>query len=236
MIDERRVSIVIPSYERTDLLFASFAQVMDEIYVDEIVIVDDCSSEKVWEEIKERAKTMPKVKVFRNSINLDCYKNKRRAVELASNEWVILLDSDNVIDPTYLYHIFKNKFWDKNNIYTPDFAQPNFDFRHFSGLLITQGNVSSWIDEPLFEVCLNACNYFVNRDEYLKVFDSSIDPVTSDSIYFCYKWLESGNRIQVVEGLKYFHRVHGGSHYQNNVSRTPNGFHESVLNKIRHLI
>lgn len=236
MIDQRRISISIPTYERTDLLFASFAQVIDEVYVDEIIIVDDCSSEQVWEEIKERAKTMPKVKVFKNSFNLDCYFNKRRAVELAKNEWVILLDSDNVIDQNYLYQIFKNKQWGETIIYTPDFASPTFDFRHFSGLLITKENVSSWIEEPMFETMLNACNYFVNKEQYLKGFDSSIDPVTSDSIYFCYKWLEAGNRIQVVEGLKYFHRVHSGSHYQRNVARTPNGFHESILNKLRHLV
>ena len=78
-------------------------------------------------------------------------------------------------------------------------------------------------------------NYFVNRDEYLRVWDGSIDPVTSDSLYQNYNWLNGGNSIYVVPNLTYEHRVHSGSHYQNNVRRTPQGFHDSIIEKLKNM-
>jgi hypothetical protein len=47
------------------------------------------------------------------------------------------------------------------------------------------------------------------------------------------RWLESGKSIYVVPGLEYEHRVHDGSHYQNNVRRTPRGFHQDTENKLK---
>lgn len=234
MTDPKPISLCIPTYERTDLLFESFQEVIDDDRISEVVIVDDKSSNAVWEELQKHA-THPKIKLYRNEINEDCYRNKMTALSYASSDFAILLDSDNVIDKSYIDQLFKFPKWDRYTIYTPDFAYPNFDFRAFSGFLITKENVAKWIDEPMFEVLLNAANYFVNVSEYLKVFDDSIDPVTSDSIYMAYRWLAIHNRIKIVDGMKYFHRVHNGSHYQNNVRRTPNGFHETILNNLRQM-
>jgi len=233
MAEDRRISLCIPTWNRFEMVFESFEQVADDWRIDEIVILDDASDMDIFKQVISRSDNYSNVFVLRNEKNLDCYRNKMESIKMANNDWAIILDSDNIITKEYIDKLYSVYEWDSKTIYTPDFAAPVFDFRHFSGLLVTKENVSAWIDEPMFETMLNACNYFVNTSEYLKVFDESIDPVTSDSIYFCYKWLEAGNRIQVVEGLKYFHRVHNGSHYKNNVARTPNGFHESILNKLR---
>lgn len=232
----RELSIAIPSYNRFEMVIESFERVLNVDEVKEVIIVDDCSTDGSYEKLCEHFKNEPKVKVFKNDKNEDCYKNKKISVEKCISNWIILLDSDNSIDFGYLYSLFQILDWKEDTIYTPDFAMPTFSFQQFSGLLITKGNISRWIDEPLFETMLNASNFFINRNEYLKVWDGSVDPVTSDSIYFTYKWLESGRKIQVVDGLKYNHRVHSGSHYQNNVHRTQLGFHESVLNKLKELI
>jgi hypothetical protein len=87
---------------------------------------------------------------------------------------------------------------------------------------------------------LNAANYFVNRHEYLKLFNPDIDPVTSDSIYMTSRWLEFGNSIYVVPDLSYQHRVNNheeeeGSHYGRNIRRTPQGLHESIIKKLKQM-
>jgi glycosyltransferase involved in cell wall biosynthesis len=234
-----KYSICIPTYNRTDLLYQSFAQVLNDDRIDEVVIVDDCSSSDVWNAICIHFGTVvksPKVKLFRNETNLDCYRNKREAISKASNEWCILLDSDNVIDTSYLDAIDNNGYhlvdW---NIFQPSFAKPHFDFREFEGMWISSENVFSMMDNPKFQTMLNAMNFCIRKEDYLAVWDGSIDPVTSDSIYFNYKWLEMGGFIYVVPGMHYEHRVHNGSHYQNNVKRTPKGFHESIVEKIKAL-
>lgn len=229
------VSLCLTTYERTDLLYESFRQLINDDRISEIVIVDDASPEEVYQTIAWQTKAFPKVKLYRNETNLDCYRNKRRAVELASNEWVIIGDSDNIFTPQYVNSLFAMEAWAARTVYQPSFAKPHFDFTKYSGKFIDKTNVAQFMEDSTFSTMCNAMNYFVNRDEYLKVWDGSVDPVTSDSIFQNYNWLKSGNSIYVVPGLEYEHRVHEQSHYRLNVRRTERGFHDSIVNKLKQL-
>lgn len=235
MVEQKNISICVPTFNRVGMTLESFEKVYDDPRISEIVIVDDASDWGLFTDLKNLSDNLPKVKLYRNVSNQDCYRNKMVSIGYATNEWCCLWDSDNIFNTDYLDAIFSIKEWDKNTIYTPSFAAPHFDFRSYENLLITKEKVSSYIDLPMFETMLNAANYFVNKGEYLSVWDNSIDPVTSDSIFHCYNWLKSGNKISVVPNLTYHHRVHPGSHYQNEKHRTPDGFHDSVLQKIREL-
>jgi glycosyltransferase involved in cell wall biosynthesis len=231
------ISLCITTYNRTELLYESFRQVLNDDRISEISITDDRSSDEIWQTIFWQFNDVPKVKLFRNNKNIDCYRNKREAISKATNEWVIIFDSDNIITKSYIDRI-ESLFTAGLNpkiIYQPSFARPHFNFTKYESFLIDKSNASKYMIDPMFGTMLNAMNYFVNRDEYLKVWDGSVDPVTLDSIYQNYNWLKAGNSIYVVPGLEYEHRVHSGSHYQNNVRRTPHGFHEEILNKLRSL-
>lgn len=229
------ISLCLTTYQRTELLYESFRQLINDDRVSEIVIVDDASSDEVYNTIAWQTKAIPKVKLYRNESNLDCYRNKKRAVELAMNEWVIIGDSDNIFTPEYINVLFSHDEWASNMIYQPSFAMPHFNFTKYNSSFIGKQNVHDFMDDPTFQTMLNAMNYFVNRDEYLRVWDGSIDPVTSDSIYQNYNWFKSGNYMAVVPGLSYEHRVHEQSHYKNNRQRTPRGFHESIVQKLKDL-
>lgn len=230
------ISLCLTTYNRTDLLYESFRQLINDDRVSEIVIVDDASSDEVYHTIAWQTKSLPKVKLYRNDNNLDCYRNKKRAVELAMNEWVIVADSDNTFTKEYVNAIFSMDAWASKTVYQPSFAKPHFNFTAYEGLDIDKTNVAKYMGDSTFATMLNAMNYFVNRDEYLRVWDGSVDPVTSDSIFQNYNWLKEGNSIYVVPGLSYEHRVHEESHYKNNRNRTPRGFHESIVNKIKNLV
>lgn len=233
------ISLCITTYNRTELLFESFKHVIDDSRVSEIVIVDDNSDWNLYDEIIYVLKEKPisKVKVYRNQSNIDCYRNKREAISKASNEWVIIFDSDNIITKQYINPLEKLFIAGLNpkTVYQPSFAKPHFNFTKYESFLIDKSNVGKYMVDATFSTMLNAMNYFVNRDEYLKVWDGSIDPVTSDSIYQNLNWLKAGNNIYVVPGLEYEHRVHEGSHYQNNHRRTPRGFHQRIENELKTL-
>jgi glycosyltransferase involved in cell wall biosynthesis len=228
------ITLALTSFQRTDLLYESYRQLLNDDRISEIVISDDASNDEVYHTIAWQTKALPKVKLYRNETNLDCYRNKQKAVSLATNEWVIIGDSDNVFTPDYVDKLFSRQ-WEDNVIFQPSFAKPHFDFRKFEGLYYSSSTISIQMEDPTFSTMLNAMNYFVNRDEYLKVWDGSIDPVTSDSIFQNYNWLKAGNLIYVVPDLSYEHLVHEQSHYRNNVRRTPQGFHKSIEDKLKAL-
>lgn len=233
-MDNRKISICIPTWNRSEMTIESFYDVYRDERVSEIVIVDDASDLAIYEDLKSMCDALPKVKLYRNLTNQDCYRNKMTAVSYCTNKYLILLDSDNEIDVSYLDKIFEQK-WSPGRIFAPVWAKPTFDYREFEGRVIDRRNVSGFMSKNLFETALNTCNYFVHKDIYLEAWDEKIDPVTSDSIYMAYRLLEKGCHIAFIEGLHYNHRVHEGSHYKNNVARTPQGFHESILQKLREL-
>jgi hypothetical protein len=73
-----------------------------------------------------------------------------------------------------------------------------------------------------FRCALNTANYFMSKDDYLAVWDGSVNPHTADSIYQAFNWLASGRQIKFVKDLHYFHRMHAGSHFLGNRHKTGN--------------
>lgn len=234
------ISICITSYNRSETTIRAFEQVLNDERVSEIVINDDFSNLVIFRELTYLVKELQndKIKLYRNEVNQDCYFNKARTIHLAKNDWCILLDSDNVIDKNYIDTLFKyhpNADWPKNLIFQPEFARPHFNFHHLSGKVLDASNINSYLSEGNTETMLNAMNYFVHKETYLLAFDDSIDPVTSDSLYQNYNLLKNGNSIFVVPGLEYEHPISEDSHYKLNNKRTPKGFHEEILQKLREL-
>lgn len=229
----KKISLCLTNYNRVGMLVDSFSKVKDDDRIDDIVISDDCSSPDVYMSLLGIFGGEPKVRISRNSVNKDCYHNKRIAVGLAKNDYVIILDSDNQIDTDYIDAIY-NQEWAPDLVLAPEFARPMFDYRAFSGMDIYSGNVASMLDKPMFTTMLNTMNYFLHKNLYTWAWDDSVDPVTADSIYQNYNILRLGGTIRVVEGMQYDHKVHDGSHYKQNNHRTGN-FYDTVLQKLKML-
>lgn len=235
----KQISICIPVFNRYEMLFKSFEQVIAHPNVGEIVIVDDVSDQDIWDCIKIGCLGEKKIKLFRNEKNLGCFANKREAVSKAENEYVLILDSDNVVGMDYIDTIMSQQ-WSPERILQPCFARPRFDFRKHNSLLVHKGNIRKYMSDGMFNVMLNAMNYFVHRDRYLEAWDNSIDPVTSDTIWQNYCWLRAGNSIYITPGLMYDHGVdnHGEeepSYYIKHLDRTPKMFHNEVIRKLKAL-
>lgn len=200
------VTLAITVYNRWELLLESFAQVIDDPRIDEVLICDDHSKDEYWNKIKELPKLNDKIKVVRQLENRNMSRNKRDAIFNSKNEWVIIFDSDNVIGKDYLDAIPETL--DDNTIYLPCFARPTFDFRKYSGLVIQKEYAAFEISDDTFNMMLNCCNYLVPRDKYLLAFEEDATVKASDTITFAYNWLKKGNKFNVVSGMEYAHRIH----------------------------
>lgn len=223
------VSLAIPNFNRSDFVIESFIQVLNNDLLDEIIIVDDCSDIEIYHELKKLIKGFKKVKIFRNEINLKPLMNKYEAVRRCNNDWVILLDSDNIIDNDYIEIVSKlNK--EDDIIYCPEVLyriNKNsicWNFREFNHLIIDKSNAKKHIDGGNFETWLNSGNYFLNKERYTSVIENNYYDTklsVNDALYFSYLWLSSGNRMKIVPELYYIHYQHGegmgGSWYANNV-------------------
>ena len=204
----KKISLCITNYNRNALLFKSFEQVINDDRISEICIWDDFSDSTLYSALLERVKYMPKVRITRSEMNKGVYEAKFMAVQMASNEYCIIFDSDNVIDVSYIDKLYSVNWFDKQ-ILAPDFAYPTFDYRNFAGTTYNKTNVAPFAFRPGFDCLMNTMNFFVHKYSYLAVWQKKDGIKGADSIYFNYLWLMAGNEIHVLKGLEYFHRVEG---------------------------
>lgn len=208
------LTLAITTYNRYEMLLESFAKVISDPRIDEVLIMDDASDPEYWNKIKELPKFNPKIKVVRQLENRGMSVNKKDAIFHSKNEWVLIGDSDNEFDTDYLDALERiwnkadqpNKFW----IYSPSFAKPTFDYRKFEDYVFNIDDLPK-LNDPNCNCLFNTCNYVVNREEYLKVWQENKAMKGSDTIWLNYLWLKAGNSLYVVPGMYYFHRVHSGS-------------------------
>ena len=83
------ITVAIPFFNTFQYLESILEPLINSSHVDEIIINDDGSDYQV--DVNH-----PKVKIFFNDKNVGAFRNKYITISRSSNEWVYLLDSDNI--------------------------------------------------------------------------------------------------------------------------------------------
>lgn len=233
--NKMKLSLCVTTYNRYELTIESFAKVLDDPRINDIVILDDCSTDGSAERLVEyyhRIDKEAKVCIGKQEQNVGMSQNKATAIAAAQCEWAIIFDSDNVIDPTYLDAFFdytkRNQRipheMPKEFIFCPDFARPDFDYRAFSqaqpptyGIYNAKDAARCMIDSR-FNCLMNTCNYIVNREFYLQTYEHNPEHIASDTIWHNYNHLKAGGKFAIVPGMQYFHRVHDDSGFKKDIA------------------
>lgn len=97
------VSIVIPTYNREQYISKAVDSAISQTYNNiEVVIVDNCSTDKTWEMLSSYKNKNTNIRIFQNESNLGPVRNWQRCFEQAKGEFVKILWSDDWIDPTFV--------------------------------------------------------------------------------------------------------------------------------------
>ena len=96
-----KISVVTASYNYQDYIKEAVQSVLDQTYKDwELIIVDDCSTDNSVEVIKSFKDE--RIKLFINEKNLGLKETVKRGIENATGEWVVFLESDDILTPDYI--------------------------------------------------------------------------------------------------------------------------------------
>lgn len=209
------LSLCITTYNRYELTTLSCMHVLQDPRINEVVILDDASTDGSYEKLRAYYEPFEKVKVIRQARNRGMSITKRDAIALASQQWAMILDSDNEIDHTYLDALSSVPL-KRDTIYCPDWAMPQFDYRSFVGLTIDKSNVKKYLRMPMFEQHLNTANYVVPGYQYCQVYQHDEAIKETDTIHFAYLWLKWGGKFHIVPGMRYQHLVHAESGWLKN--------------------
>lgn len=93
-----KFSLVIPAYNRENLIRETIESALDQTEkIDEIIIIDNDSSDKTFEISQDYARTYDNVKAFKNEKNVGMIENWNRGIRIAAGEYVSLLHSDDIL-------------------------------------------------------------------------------------------------------------------------------------------
>ncbi|KOP25824.1 hypothetical protein AMR41_14045 [Hapalosiphon sp. MRB220] len=218
----RLISVAIPHYNRGKSINETLKNILKDSRIDEIVILDDGSKPEEFNLLVENLSRFGgKIKLFRREQNIGSFGTKVQVVSLCSNEWVILLDSDNSLFRKYIDSIFKIPNWEDDKIYCSDFAYPCFNFQDLSGKVIDFQQCSQ-MDLKRFGAFINDGNFFLNKTNYLKALLPYIQfiPFGACSFFSNYIWLSAGNKLEVLCNAPYYHRVQADGIWVNTKSES----------------
>lgn len=92
-----KVSIITPSYNSEKYISETIKSVQNQTYSDwELIIVDDCSTDKSCEIVENFAKIDPKIRLLKQKKNSGAGAARTRGMEESSGRFIAYLDADDI--------------------------------------------------------------------------------------------------------------------------------------------
>ena len=95
--DAPKVSIVMPAYNMERYICAAIHSVQEQTYPNwELIVIDDSSQDSTCRIVERLANKDQRIRLIRNEKNIGVAQTRNRGFELASGEYLALLDSDDL--------------------------------------------------------------------------------------------------------------------------------------------
>ena len=99
-MDKSLISIIIPTYNRADMLDNSINSVRKQTYKNwELIIVDDASTDRTEDVIRKHMAEDARIRYIKNDTNTGANATRNRGIKESSGEYIAFLDDDDRWDP-----------------------------------------------------------------------------------------------------------------------------------------
>lgn len=146
------VSVIMPTYNRADLLPRAIESILAQTYKDfEFIIVDDGSEDNSWEILEYYANRDNRITVVYNDQNRGISYSRNRGNSIARGKYIAVMDSDDIATPDRLavsvaYLETHPDVTAVNSIYTKT----------------TTDKVNNWVPPKRIEILMNIGNYYTH--------------------------------------------------------------------------
>jgi glycosyltransferase involved in cell wall biosynthesis len=154
------LSVVMPVFNESDTIATVVKNVLAQRPVQQLVIVDDCSTDGTWEKLGPLAQNEPRVKIVRHSVNQGKGAALRTGFGEATASYVIVQDADCEYDPAEYYRLLIPALAGKADVvfgsrFMGSDAHRVLFYWHSLGnkLLTTLSNMASGLNLTDMEVC-----------------------------------------------------------------------------------
>ena len=148
------VSVVMPTYNRVNLLPRSIDSIRNQTYQNfEFIIVDDGSTDGTNELLKSYAQLDKRIRILTNPTNKGISYSRNRGTDAAKGKYVAIMDSDDYSLPTRFEKHVK-------------YLEEHDDVVVLNALYIEMGKeqngTNNWVPPDRFNIIFHLKNYFTN--------------------------------------------------------------------------
>lgn len=197
------ISVIVPNYNHENYLKQRLDSIFSQTYQNfEVILLDDCSTDKSRDILSEYAKSFTvRNCVFNQTNSGNTFKQWKKGIELAKGDFIWIAESDDFCDATFLEKVSKplfenesiglsycqsNRVNDKGEI-TGSWATQteNIDSKPFEGNFVENGNL--FIDKYLIfnNVIPNASAVLMRKKVLLSLGKSLVE----EDLKYCGDWL-----------------------------------------------
>ena len=190
------VSVVMPTYNRADLLPRSIDSILNQTYTNfEFIIVDDGSTDSTHLLLETYAQSDPRIKILTNETNKGISYSRNRGTDAAKGKYIAIMDSDDYSEPERL----------KKHV---DYLEKHEEVTALNALYYEIGKESSWQNNwvpPLrFDIIFYLKNYFSNiavfRTDFVRKHNIRYDEniMSSEDYDFWAKIFMKGGKLRML--------------------------------------
>ncbi len=204
------LSFFIPAYNCATTIAEAVDSIFKANFVkgDEVIIVDDCSTDRTLRAITAQMKKHPEILLLKHPFNKGAGAARNTAIEQARNKLVFCLDSDNLLVPNSVRPLLAYHIETKSD--ASAFQQLHFfkkTPRHVTHKWTFHPGVYT-LSEHLSKSQLPGAsgNYLFSKQAWLRAGRYPEFVGALDSWSFGLRLLATGSKMSVFENTHYFHR------------------------------
>jgi glycosyltransferase involved in cell wall biosynthesis len=220
------VSFVIPTYNCASLIEETIFSILDGNLEsgDEIIIIDDCSTDNTWPLLQDLATKHSAIKIFKHDYNKGtAAAGRNTAIGKARHEIIFALDADNLLEPrsiaklkSYLIDnqadaVAFGELWffkeSKENLQDIIFYPAQVELADFFAFVSNPGSSG---------------NYMFTKSSWVRAgyyFEPKNHNQTLDSWSFALWQVATGSKMLTMPNSHYLHRQTPNSHYLREMKR-----------------
>jgi len=195
------ISVVIPCYNVADYVKEAIESVLHQTkQVEEIICVDDCSSDNTVAIIKELQSQYPsKIKLLQNENNKGANYSRNKGLQAASSEFIQFFDADDLLLPTKFEH--QLNLIEKSNI-PIDIVVNSFKKRSLSGAetLYSFESDDAWNSLMRGRLGVTTANLF-RRSAIIAAGGWNEDMKSSQEYELMFRMLKNGAKVKIDETI-----------------------------------
>ena len=203
-----KISLIMSVYNGEDYLRDAIESVLNQTFKEfELIVINDCSTDKTYEILKRFAELDKRVKVHTNEVNLRLPSSLNKAISYAQGKYIARMDADDICLPERLEKQYK--FMENN----PSVALSSCRFMTLKNGLVSSGGCGGKSDNESIKALLLVTNPILHPGIIAKA--DAIRSLCYDKNFTCTEDMElwtrfvmAGYDIEIMPEYLMIYRLH----------------------------